>query len=67
LDFIVNSYVKPSSTNLQLELEFPLKKFLKEKRQYMDDVIIRDLLQHLRNLWQELGQRLRLNYKWDVF
>jgi hypothetical protein len=66
LDFIIDSCVKPSPTNLQLKLKFPMKKFLKERKQAIDDTTITDLLQHLGSLWQDLGQRLRANYKWDV-
>lgn len=66
-DLIVDSYAIPSSTRLQLELKFPLTKFLRDKELQINDITIGVMLQHLKDLWKKLIRKLKFDYKWDVF
>jgi len=63
-NFYVDSFVKPSSTNLRLKLNFHLAGFV-EGEKHIEDTLIKDLFVHLEDLWSKLRYKLKI-YKWDM-
>jgi hypothetical protein len=58
-DFMVSCDTKPSSINLSLRLRLALRKFQKEENKRLDSVPIKDMIEYLKWLWEELLIRLR--------
>lgn len=64
-DFVVSRLQKPSSINLRLRIELTLQKFREDRNQRLDVIPIKDIVEHLKLLWQELLLKLR-NYGFNI-
>lgn len=63
-DFFVDRNMRPSSTNLNMKVKFYFTKLQKENMQ-VDEIIIRDVLEHLQALWIKVTYELAV-YGYDV-
>ena len=64
-NFYVDSFVKPSSTNLRLKLNFHLAGFV-EGGWHIEDALTKDIFVKLKDLWSKLRYKINIVYKYNV-